>query len=183
MTLIDLLIIGFVIGSNNFAVALTLGALGQCSRLYRIMLVFGIFEFVVPLTGIWLGAAAAGLIGLHSNIIGGILLSGLGLLAVIDSLRDHSNDELLVQRVTSMSGLIILAAGLSLDNLLVGFSLGLVEARPLTVAGTIATFAVIFTWLGLRLGCESRRHWERPAKIAAGVLLIGLGAATCAGWF
>jgi hypothetical protein len=41
MTLIDLLILGFVIGSNNFAVALALGALGQSSRVYRVMLVFG----------------------------------------------------------------------------------------------------------------------------------------------
>ena len=41
ITLIDLPILGFGIGSNNFVVALALGALGQASRVYRVMVVFG----------------------------------------------------------------------------------------------------------------------------------------------
>ncbi|MGM0689749.1 MAG: manganese efflux pump, partial [Bacillota bacterium] len=83
MTLFNLVILGIVIGSNNFAVALTLGALGQSAYRYRIIFVFGVFEFIVPLAGILLGLAAARFIGLHSGIIGAVLLTGLGLFAVI----------------------------------------------------------------------------------------------------
>lgn len=181
MTLFNLVILGIVIGSNNFAVALTLGALGQSAYRYRIIFVFGVFEFIVPLAGILLGLAAARFIGLHSGIIGAVLLTGLGLFAVIVGFLDNQKDAHLGRRVTRWSGLVLLAAGLSLDNLMVGFSLGLGDAPPLAVATTILIFSVIFTWLGLQLGHESRRRWERPAKIAAGVLLILLGVSSGAG--
>ncbi len=177
MTLLNLIVLGIVIGSNNFAVALTLGALGQSRRRFRIMIVTGSFEFTVPLIGMLLGAAAAEAIGLHSNVIGATLLFGLGLITVLGGLRENQNVELIAQRVTTWSGLIILAAGLSLDNLLVGFSLGLAEAPPLAVASAIALFSVAFTWLGIHIGTESRHLRERTAKIISGILLMLLGIA------
>ncbi|HPA14587.1 MAG TPA: manganese efflux pump [Desulfobacterales bacterium] len=183
MTLIDLVLLGIVVGSNNLAVALTLGALGQAELRYRIMLVFGVFEFCVPLVGIRLGSATAKAIGSYANIMGAVMLFGLGLLSVIEGIRDRGNDDRLAQRVTRWRGLVVLAAGLSTDNMVVGFSLGLGKVDPLTVAGTIAFFAVLFTWLGIRLGRESRRRWERSAKIGAGALLMGFGVASGAGWF
>lgn len=183
MTIIDLVIIGIVIGSNNLAVALALGALGQASKQYRVMLVFGLFEFWVPLIGIWLGAEAAKAIALQTNFIGGVLLFGLGLLTVIGAILNQREDEKLARYVTRWRGLILLAAGLSIDNLIVSFSLGLSKAEPLTLAGTIAFFSVLFTWLGMRLGRESRRSWERTAKFGSGLLLMGLGMASFLGWF
>jgi putative Mn2+ efflux pump MntP len=57
------------------------------------MLVFGLFEFWVPLIGIWLGAEAARVIALQTNFIGGILLLGLGLLTVVGGIRNRRKDE------------------------------------------------------------------------------------------
>ena len=182
MTLIDLLILGVVIGSNNFAVALALGTLGRDARRFRVMLVFGVFEFVMPLLGIVLGAAVARAIGLHTNLIGTVLLIALGLLAVIGGIRNRSQEEKLAKHVTRWRGLVVLALALSVDNVVVGFSLGLGHANPLAVATTIACFSVLFTWIGIRLGRESRRSWEQASKIGAGVLLVGLGAANGIGW-
>lgn len=182
MTIIDFLILGVVIGSNNLAVALALGAMGQAARRFRIMLVFGVFEFVMPLLGIGLGAATARAISLHMNIIGAMLLSALGLLTVIGGVRNRSQDEKLAKNVTQWRGLVFLALGLSIDNVVIGFSLGLGRADPLAVATTIACFSVLFTWIGMRLGRESRRGWERVAKIGAGMLLMGFGVANGMGW-
>ncbi len=53
-----------VICSNKFAVALTLGAMGQAPYRYRVMIVFGVFEFMIPLLGIYLGLAVARNMGL-----------------------------------------------------------------------------------------------------------------------
>jgi putative Mn2+ efflux pump MntP len=78
--------------------------------------------------------------------------------------------------------LVALAVGLSVDNLAVGFSLGLGEVPPVLLATTIAAFSMAFTWVGLGLGNEMRRHWERRAEIAAGALLVALAVATAAGW-
>ena len=182
MTLIDFLILGFVIGSNNLAVALSLGAMGQSERRFRVMLVFGVFEFIMPLLGIGLGAATARAVGLHTNVIGAVLLIVLGLLTVIGGIRNRREDEKLAKQVTQWSGLVFLAVGLSIDNVVVGFSLGLGHVDPLAVATTIACFSVLFTWIGMRLGHESRRSWEQIAKIGAGMLLVVFGAANGVGW-
>ena len=182
MTFIDLLILGFVIGSNNLAVALSLGAMGQAARRFRVMLVFGIFEFVMPLLGIGLGAATARVVGLHTNVIGAVLLIALGLLTVLSGIRNRRQDEKLVNQITQWGGLVFLALGLSMDNVIVGFSLGLDRAEPLAVATTIACFSVLFTWIGMRLGHESRRGWEQISKIGSGMLLVCFGVANGMGW-
>jgi len=147
-----------------------------------VMLVFGMFEFVMPLLGIGLGAATVRAIGLHTNVVGPVLLIALGLLTVIGGIRNRRQDEKLAQHVTRWRGLVFLALGLSVDNVVVGFSLGLGRADPLAVATTIACFSVLFTWLGMSLGRELRRSWEQAAKIGAGVLLVGFGVASGMGW-
>ncbi len=178
----SLLVLGLVIGSNNFAVALALGAHGQRHRRGRVAPVFGAFEFAVPLIGIWLGAAVAGRIGAIAGLIGAALIVALGAWNIVSGIRSQEYSDALAARMTSWHGLILLAATLSFDNLLVGFSLGLGNANPLLVATTIAVFAVAFTLLGLEIGNVSRRHWERRAKIVSGVLLTGVGIAAALGW-
>lgn len=176
MTPVQLLALGLVIGANNLAVALALGALGQASRRGRIVAVFTLFEFVVPLVGIGLGQALARRLVAGVGWVGGALLVALGLWAIIAGLRRASeDDERLARRATTWGGLVVLAGTLSLDNLVVGFSLGLAGAAPVLVAATIAACSAAFTWLGLGLGSSSRRHWERGAEVGAGALLVGLG--------
>ncbi|WP_045221920.1 manganese efflux pump MntP [Desulfonatronum thioautotrophicum] len=181
--MLSLIILGVVIGFNNFAVALTLGAMGQAPYRYRVMFVFGVFEFMIPLLGIHLGLAASRTIGLHANTIGAVLLFGIGLFAVFGGLRNNQFNERMARLVVTWSGLLMLAAGLSLDNLMAGFSLGLNNVQPLLLAGFIAFFSVSFTWLGMVLGRESRRSWERISKISSGTMLMVLAVAVGAGWF
>lgn len=179
---VSLVILGIVIGSNNLAVALALGSLGQAARRFRVMLVFGLFEFFIPLLGIWLGGSLARSIGLETQGISAALLVVLGLLAVTGGMLKGEDHEHLARRVTNWGGLVILAAGLSTDNLLVGFSLGLSRVNPLSVALTIMVFSVVFTWAGMHLGRVSRRNYEKGARIGAGVLLVALGIANWFGW-
>ena len=181
MTPLQLLALGLVIGSNNLAVALALGALGQASRWARIVAVFGVTEFVVPLVGIGLGRTAASRLVTSAEWIGAALLVGLGVWAITVGVRQSTDDERLARRATTWHGLVLLAGGLSIDNLLVGFSLGLGSVDPVLVAASIAACSVVFTWVGLRLGNSSRRHWERRSAVAAGILLVALGVADALG--
>ena len=75
----------------------------------------------------------------------------------------------------------LLSAGLSVDNLVVGFSLGLHESSPLLVAATIAAFSMTFAALGMRLGSKGQHRWERRAAIGSGLLLIALAIASATG--
>lgn len=146
------------------------------------MSVFGAFEFVVPLVGAAIGQALALTLAGGARWVSSALLLSVGAMTVVAGIRWRNKDERVSRLVTSWRGLAVLAAGLSADNLAVGFSLGLGQIEPLVLATTIAVFSTGFTWAGISLGNEMRRHWERRAQVAAGALLVGLGIASLAGW-
>lgn len=178
---IQLAILGVVIGFNNFATALALGAIGQEKRLWRILTVFAVFEFNVPLIGLWLGQNAAKSFMDASSWLGTVLLAALGILTLVQSARDTRDQKRLAARITSWRGLIFLSAGLSLDNLVIGFSLGLRGMPALLLATTVMVFSVTFAWIGLKLGGRSRRSYENVTEAIAGVLLLALAGAQGAG--
>lgn len=148
----------------------------------RIVSVFAVFEFVIPLVGAAIGQAVAlTLAGAARWISAGILLA-VGAVTVAAGVRWRDRDERTARLVTTWRGLVVLAAGLSADNLAIGFSLGLGRVEPLVLATTIAVFSTVFSWVGIGLGNQMRRHWERRAQLVAGGLLILLAVAGLAGW-
>lgn len=179
---VQMLLLGVVIGANNFSAALALGALGQAKRRVRIVAVFAVFEFVVPLVGAIVGQALAVTLAAGARWISAALLLAVGAFTIAAGVRDTNKDERIATAVTSWRGLLVLAAGLSADNLAVGFSLGLGRVEPVVLAGTIVVFSTVFTWVGISLGDDMRRHWERRSELVAGGLLVCLGVAAAAGW-
>ncbi len=182
MNAAELASIGAVVGVNNFAVALMLGALGQHRRRWRIATVFGVFEFTVPLIGLLIGSVAAEYLSGAGQLVGAALLLVLGILAVRAPAAAEENRERLAAQVATWGGLTALAAGLTVDNLVVGFALGLGDAEPLLLAATIAAFAVVFTLIGIELGRRGRRNHEAASQTASGLLLIALAVAVALGW-
>lgn len=174
---INLLILGVVIGSNNFAASLALGAIGAKRRRWRILIAFGIFEFLVPLTGLWLGRKTSGAIAETAAWIGPVLLACLGCWALWKANDATFGEGSDVETITSWQGLTVLAGGLSVDNLLVGFSIGLSKIEPLALATTIAAFSIVFTQIGIEIGARATSSYERSARLIAGFLLLALAAA------
>lgn len=174
-----LLILGVVIGSNNLAVAFALGALNIRAYWWRIVLTFGLFEFFIPLVGIFIGKQISHFIADYASIVGGSILILLGLVVVTKSLTDsEKNERNLQHQVTTWTGVISLSAGLSLDNLIVGFSIGLKEFSPITTSTVIAVSSVLFTLLGLNFGKYLKEKFRTWTELVASFLLILVGLAT-----
>lgn len=182
MSVLNLILLGVVIGANNLAVSLALGALPEPPKRWQAVSIFGAFEFVVPFVGMWLGRQASQFLADHTSWLGAALLAVLGVWTLVSGLRDGPRDEKLARRATSVGGLTVLALVLSVDNLVVGFSLGLGDVEPWIVAATIASFSMAFAWLGITAGNEARRHWEKWAGVGAGVVLLLLAGALAMGW-
>ena len=178
---LELILLSVVIGSNNFAASLALGSLGQVDRKWRIVAVFGVFEFVVPLLGLWAGQQTARNLGDIVSRLGPALRGLLGLWTIIAAFSSREDAERMARRVTCWQGLIALAAGLSFDNMVAGFSLGLGNREPLMLAASIAAFAMVFSYIGLRLGNLAHTGHRQAARIATGILLLGLATALALG--
>lgn len=177
-----LLFMGLVIGSNNLAAALAIGTLGENKRWWRIFLVFGMFEFLMPLLGVWIGLQTSSFVGGAATILSVVILLGLAAVSFYAATKPAQEDKALAIKITSWKGLILLELGLSLDNLIAGFGLGIrgAELSPLLTALTIALFSVAYTWLGLHIGNKVASKWQNYAELGAGLLLCLLAGMT---WF
>lgn len=180
--LATLVVVAVVIAANNLSAALALGALGHGHHRWRIVAVFAVFEFTVPLIGAAIGESVASTVSNAVPWLGAALLIILGAIVLVSVARRGHPDGRLSHLATSWRGLIVLAAGMSADNLVVGFSFGLESVPPIALATTIVVVSSAFTFIGVSLGDDLRRHWERVTEILAGLLLIGLGVAVALGW-
>lgn len=184
MEIWKLVLLGLVIGSNNLAMAFALGAMSIRSYWWRIVVVFGVFEFVIPLVGILIGQQISTFISNYASYIGGSILVLFGLFVLYKSFKTApKTNEYLAAKVKSWPGLISLATGLSLDNLIVGFSIGLKNFHPLTSSSVIAFSSIVFTIIGLNSGKYMKDHYKKYADFISASLLILLGIATLFEWF
>lgn len=183
MPTLDLILLGIVIASNNLSFSLGLGALGTSQYHLRIVLIFTLVEFTVPLVGLFIGRFLRSFIADYADLGGSIILVGLGVYTIYASLKSKEQKEEILSRLTSVKGLFLIALGLSLDNLLVGFSLGLGEVNPLKLASFIAFFSMVFTFIGLKIGKYVKNALGRYVELFAGIVLIALGVINYFDWF
>jgi len=166
-------LLGIVIGANNFAVALTLGANNHHDKRFRILLIFGLFEFTVPLIGSALGQQFSNWLQSNLSWLPPFLLCLIGFLSLYGLIKEGSKKNYL-DHAMSVKGLILLAMGLSVDNLALGFSLGVLEFKPLLLASVIGVCSVSFSFVGLYLGKKGHTHLGKISQALFAFTLIGL---------
>ena len=181
MLVFMLKLLAFVLplGLDSFAVAAAIGAVqppGWRQRL-RISLIFVIFEGGMPLIGLALGSALARGIGHVANYVAAAAVIGIGVWMLV---AEDGAEEERAARVISTRGLALVALGISisLDELAIGFSIGLTPSTQLPVSAIIVAIAVqafIAAQLGLAIGARIGERWRERAERAAGVALILLG--------
>lgn len=178
-----LLLIALVLSVNNFGVALAMGGIGLKQQRLRIGLIFGVFEFAMPLLGMLAGRAAAERLLPVANWAAPALIAALGLWTLASPLPQDSSDDAELRRRTGSTGaLLLFALGLSLDNLAIGFAIGTRGFDPLLTAAVIAATVFVFVQVGLALGTVARRHWQRWARVGSGILLLLLAVSMAVGW-
>jgi len=168
------------LGLDSFAVAATLGLLGPPpGRRLRISLVFTAFEAGMPLIGLFLGARLGHAVGSRASEVAIALLIAVGLYTLHDSLRDDDDEQRRLAEISQATGVRMLLLGLSisLDELAIGFTFGLLHLSPGLVIAVIAVQTLVLTQIGLRLGARLGARWSEGAERLAGVALTALGVA------
>jgi len=159
---------------DTFALAAALGVAGLEPRdRLRVTLVFTAFETAMPIAGLVAGRLVGGLIGEWAGWAGIAFLVVAGLLLLRPG-DDGESEERRLRLLAHARGLAVLDLGLSIsvDELSVGLSAGLL-ALPLAAAVVwIAVQAFAATQLGLRLGARVGERLRERSERVAGVALI-----------
>jgi len=164
------------LGLDSFAVAAAIGAAQATTpwQRLRISLVFVIFEGGMPLIGLGLGTALARGIGQAAGYLAGAAVIAIGAWMLLAG----DNDDEKASRITATRGLalIVLGISISLDELAIGFTIGLARLPATVVIVAIALQALAAAQLGLALGARIGERWREHAEQAAGIALVLLGA-------
>lgn len=173
-SLLKLLAFVLPLGLDSFAVAAATGAVRAttAAERLRISLIFVIFEGGMPLIGLGLGGALARGIGSVANYAAAAAVIAVGAWLLLSG-----NEGQRAGRVLSSTGLALVALGLSisLDELAIGFSIGLARLPVAAVIVAIALQALIAAQLGLALGARIGERWRERAGRVAGIALMLLG--------
>ena len=164
------------LGLDSFAVAAAVGAAGPVTagQRLRISVIFVAFEAGMPLIGLTLGSSLAHAIGDIADYLAAAAVIGVGAWMLA---HGDDDDEQAAGRLLGTRGTAIIALGvsISLDELAIGFSLGLVRLPLIPVIIAIGVQALLAAQLGLSLGARISEHLRERAEQAAGVALILLG--------
>ena len=187
--MIEILLIAVSLSMDAFAVSVSSAA---CSKnlsrahMLRAAFAFGLFQFLMPLAGWFLGAAFAGLIGAFDHWIAFALLALVGGKMLIESVEEFrkspeeascpSGEEAQKRDLSSKRVVLILAVATSIDALAVGMSFSVIGRpafQPSIVIGSVTFILCSFGFFfGKRIGCLLGR-W---AQLAGGIVLVGIGA-------
>ena len=173
--MIRLLAFVLPLGLDSFAVAAALGAArpaGFGQRL-RISAIFVLFEAGMPLIGLALGNGLARVVGDWAGYLADAAVIGTGIWMLAG--KDHGEEA--ASRLASSHGFAIVALGISIsmDELAIGFTLGLARLPVVPVVVAIAVLALVASQLGLALGAVVGEHFRERAEQVAALTLILLG--------
>jgi putative Mn2+ efflux pump MntP len=129
----------------------------------------------MPLVGLALGAPLGHAIGDVADYVAIGILIAFGLYTLFS---DEAEEEAKVSELSTSSGLAMIALGLSvsLDELAIGFTLGLLRVPVLPVLIAIAAQAFVMSQLGLRVGARLGERVREGAERLAGIALTAVGA-------
>ncbi len=164
------------LGLDTFAVSAALGLRGlPPGQRLRISLVLSSFETAMPLLGLLLGRGLGNAIGNAADYVATAVLALVGCWMLV---AGEEAEEERIGRLAAGHGITLVALGLSvsLDELAMGFSIGLLHLSPWLAVVLIGAQAFLVAQLGMRLGARGGELLREGAERVAGLALLGLAA-------
>jgi putative Mn2+ efflux pump MntP len=161
---------------DTFALGTALGAAGVAKReRLRTSLILTAFEAGMPVIGFLAGAGIGLAIGRWADYIAAAVLAVTGILMLRPQGDDDDEDEERKLRLLESArgwAVVVLGLSISLDELAIGFGVGLLQLPLLLLIGLIAVQAFVAAQLGMRLGFHLAERARRAAGRLAGILLL-----------
>src|SRR6202049_1069748 len=158
------------LGIDTFVLGTALGVAGLPPReRLRTSLVLSAFEAGMPLVGFLVGAGPGGVIGQWSDSLAAAVLAATGAWMLRPATGDDDEGQSM-RLLESARGwtIIVLGLGISLDELAIGFGVGLLRLPLVLLVVLIAVQAFLAAQLGMRLGSrvaeKKRSAAEEPAR-------------------
>lgn len=176
MSFLEILLIAVGLAMDAFAVALSAGATGHGQRVrpaLRISFHFGLFQFLMPVIGWYLGVRLQQYIAGYDRWVAFGLLNLVGFHMLYESFQ-REPDELPGDPTRGLR-LVTLCVATSLDALAVGLSLAMIGQRIWYPSVVIGVVTATLSLLGIHLGNRLRGVFGKRMEQIGSVILILIG--------
>ncbi len=177
MDWITVIVIAIGLGMDAFTVALVAGTRQTTIHirpLFRLSFHFGLFQFLMPIIGWYLGTTVSQYIEAYDHWIAFGLLSYIGIKMLRESNSRGTDHESLTDP-TKGKMLVLLSIATSIDALAVGLSLAFLGTTIWFPSVVIGIVALIMTAVGMIFGKALGRRFGKIMEIIGGAILIGIG--------
>ncbi|MDZ7838402.1 MAG: manganese efflux pump MntP family protein [Actinomycetota bacterium] len=185
--MITLILIAFSLALDCFAVSLAGGAV-DCKpkflNVIKVALFFGLFQAIMPLIGWLIGLSFTQFISDYDHWIAFILLLAVGAKMIYESLRNGEGQK--DRDILKIPTLLLLSVATSIDALVIGITLDLLNISLALSVLIIGAFAFVMSLAGYYIGHRLGSLFGTKVEIIGGIILIGIGLNTLAehlGWY
>ncbi len=176
MKFFEIALIALALGCDTFAVGMGVGVrFCRPRQIFRLSFHFGLFQFIMPLLGWFLGQHLVGVASVWAPWIAFTLLFIIGLKMTFESfLRKDTKEPVECADPTRGFSLLMLSVATSLDALGVGFSIGILGSGLIFPAIWIGITAGAMTWVSMKLGNRLSGRFGRWMEVAGGIVLMAI---------
>ena len=166
----------FGLAMDAFSIAMVIGATLARPTLrhyFRVSFHFGLFQFMMPLVGYFVGVSIEPFIQDYDYWVAMLLLTLVG----VNIIRESFSQQTKPRSADPSRGitLIILSIATSIDALIVGMSLGFLNVPILTASILIGIVCALYSIFGISLGKKVGVLVGQRMALVGGILLIAIG--------
>lgn len=160
-------LIGLSLSMDAFSLSLAYGT-NQINKKSKLSIMVGLFHFIMPLIGSFIGSLILSIIKIKPNIIVSIILSFIGISMIIKKEEQISPIKTIIE-------LILFSFAVSLDSFSVGIGLKGITNNIVISSVIFSITAGTITYLGLLLGNKISKKIGFISQIIGGIFLILIG--------
>ncbi len=171
----EIVVIGIGLAMDAFAVSLGVSASRENMGIrptFRLSFHFGLFQFLMPIIGWFIGYEIVDYLKLNIWIAFGLLLF-VGIRMILGGIRNHPMEER--QDLTKGMSLVILSLATSIDALAIGFSLAMLKLEIWYPSVIIGLITALLSLLAIYLGKKLNSKFGNRMEIIGGIILLLIG--------
>ncbi len=179
MTLFAIIALALAMAADAFAVSVSHGARMkqmQWGLAFRIAIVFGVFQGLMPLIGWFVGRAAADFANQYGKWIAFAMLAGIAVKMLWETRGNNDDEDMLGgdDGIVSNSELLVAGVATSIDALAAGVGLAFVNVSIYFAATVIAIFTFVLSAFGVWIGRQIGALVGKWAEIIGALILLAL---------
>ena len=162
--------LGLSLSVDAFSLLIIISTIISKKKIYMLISLIGILHFTMPILGALIGFKTSEIVNINGNIILGLILVILSIQILISIYKKENYDI-----VFSNFEILLLAFGVSIDSLTVGFGMSFDNIFSLYSPIVFFMLSILISYLGYYIGKYSSFIFEKNIKFVAALFLLIFG--------